>query len=202
MALKIYHLEIVSSNSSKRLLQNVVKELVSLDHQNIIKCFGFCTEKGGIVLELAEKTIMFDSQPVIVHSLRQLINIVGDDGEIPDWLVLDAMFQIAKGLEYLHSRKVNHGDLKSANVLVSGTVETEYVFLLADFGQPQSVITSLQGMSSFPLLFKSSLLCNIQHANISCIFQFHQQLDIHLDRIIRLGQCLMRPRKYSFMVKL
>lgn len=136
VALKIYHLEIVSSNSSKRLLQNVVKELVSLDHQNIFKCFGFCTEKGGIVLELAEKTIMFDSQPVIVHSLRQLINIVGDDGEIPDWLVLDAMFQIAKGLEYLHSRKVNHGDLKSANVLVSGTVETEYVFLLADFGQP------------------------------------------------------------------
>lgn len=146
VALKIYHLDIVNSNSSKRLLQNVVKELTSLDHENIIKCFGLCLEKMGIVLELAEKTIMLDSQPVTVHSLRQLINVVGDDGEIPDWLILDAMFQITKGLEYLHNSKVNHGDLKSANVLVSGKVDTEYSFILADFGQPQSAITSLQGI--------------------------------------------------------
>ena len=56
------------------------------------------------------------------------------------------MFQITKGLEYLHSKKVYHGDLKCANVLVNdGTDDSEFLFFLAflEFGQPQSAITSL-----------------------------------------------------------
>ena len=114
VALKIYNIDSSNSRSSDRLLSNVVRELTSLDHPNIIKCFGMCLDKRAIVLQLAEKQITLDSQPVKVNSLRQLINVLGEEGVFPDWVALDAMYQIALGLEYLHTRQVYHGDLKSA----------------------------------------------------------------------------------------
>jgi len=41
------------------------------------------------------------------------------------------MYEIALGMEYLHSREVLHGDMKAANVLVDG----QGICLIADFGQ-------------------------------------------------------------------
>jgi len=43
------------------------------------------------------------------------------------------MYEIAKGMEYLHSREVLHGDLKGANVLV----DDKYRCVIADFGQSE-----------------------------------------------------------------
>ena len=50
---------------------------------------------------------------------------------------IDLMLQIAEGMRYLHSRKMTHRDLKSANILVNpvGLSEEGFVFAkLADFG--------------------------------------------------------------------
>ena len=134
--------------------------MTCLDHPNIIKCFGMCLDKRAIVLQLGEKQITLDSQPVKVNSLRQLINVLGEEGVFPDWVALDAMYQIALGLEYLHTRQVYHGDLKSANVLVSeGKNESHFLFLLADFGQPQSANTSLQGLIFKKCIFFIAFQC-------------------------------------------
>jgi serine/threonine protein kinase len=43
------------------------------------------------------------------------------------------MHEIAKGMEYLHSEKVLHGDLKGANVLV----DDKYRCVISDFGQSE-----------------------------------------------------------------
>ena len=124
VALKIYDLDLKLSNSQK-LLTNVVKELLELDHPNIVKCFGLCQEKGAIFLELAEKKICYNFVIISVHSLKQLISVVGSSGTISEWLLLTSMFEIAQGLNYLHSQNITHGDLKCANFLVSGTEDAE-----------------------------------------------------------------------------
>ena len=43
------------------------------------------------------------------------------------------MHEIAKGMEYLHSEGVLHGDLKGANVLV----DDKYRCVISDFGQSE-----------------------------------------------------------------
>ncbi len=73
----------------------------------------------------------------MVHSLRQLLGTV----ELPIDLQHEALFQISTGLEYLHEKRVVHGHLKSANVLLTGGQE-EFIFKLGDFGQIHATITS------------------------------------------------------------
>lgn len=78
-----------------------------------------------------------------MHSLRQLIDCVaGADKNIPMDLKCEGLLQVACGLTYLHQRKTIHGDLKSANVLVSGLSEGDYVFKLCDMGQAHIELTS------------------------------------------------------------
>ena len=78
--------------------------LVQLDHVNIIKCFGVCPPIGLIVLELAEKEVVFKRKAFSLNSLRQLIDTV--KRSFPLSLKLDALSLIANGLEYLKLKKV------------------------------------------------------------------------------------------------
>ncbi|KAF5386293.1 hypothetical protein D9757_008606 [Collybiopsis confluens] len=55
-------------------------------------------------------------------------------GEVPkEWDLLRFMHEIAKGMEYLHSQGVLHGDLKAANVLVDDRIHC----VIGDFGQSE-----------------------------------------------------------------
>lgn len=53
----------------------------------------------------------------------------------------EALFQVLEGLNYLHNNTIVHGDLKSANVLVS-EFENNYVFKLTDFGGSHAQIST------------------------------------------------------------
>lgn len=55
----------------------------------------------------------------------------------------EAIFQIASGLRYLHSKNVYHCDLKSANVLVQDQSldNTDWTFWLCDVGETHMEIT-------------------------------------------------------------
>jgi serine/threonine protein kinase len=50
-----------------------------------------------------------------------------------EWDLFRFMYEIAKGMEYLHSEGVLHGDLKGANVLV----DDKYRCVISDFGQSE-----------------------------------------------------------------
>ena len=50
-----------------------------------------------------------------------------------EWDLFRFMHEIAKGMEYLHSQGVLHGDLKGANVLV----DDKYRCVISDFGQSE-----------------------------------------------------------------
>ncbi len=76
---------------------------------------------------------------VCVNSLRQLIDMVGD--VMGQDLKHEALFQVLEGLSYLHNNTIVHGDLKSANVLVS-EVDNSYVFKLTDFGGSHAQIST------------------------------------------------------------
>ncbi|KAF9255884.1 hypothetical protein L218DRAFT_911907 [Marasmius fiardii PR-910] len=55
-------------------------------------------------------------------------------GEVEkEWDLLKFMHEIAKGMEYLHSNGVLHGDLKAANVLVDDRIHC----VISDFGQSE-----------------------------------------------------------------
>ena len=59
---------------------------------------------------------------------------VQDNTTIPrEWDLFRFMHQIAKGMEYLHSQGILHGDLKGANVLV----DDKYRCVISDFGQSE-----------------------------------------------------------------
>ncbi|KAH6893995.1 TKL/TKL-ccin protein kinase [Coprinopsis sp. MPI-PUGE-AT-0042] len=57
-----------------------------------------------------------------------------------EWDLLRFMHEIAKGMEYLHSRDVLHGDMKAANVLV----DDNYRCVITDFGQSEMKSTAFR----------------------------------------------------------
>jgi serine/threonine protein kinase len=63
-----------------------------------------------------------------------------------EWNLFRFMHQIAKGMEYLHSQGVLHGDLKGANVLV----DDKYRCVISDFGQSEMKSEAYR-ISSTPL---------------------------------------------------
>jgi serine/threonine protein kinase len=50
-----------------------------------------------------------------------------------EWDLFRFMYEIAKGMEYLHGEGILHGDLKAANVLV----DDKYRCVISDFGQSE-----------------------------------------------------------------
>ena len=72
-----------------------------------------------------------------------------------EWDLFRFMHEIAKGMEYLHSRGVFHGDLKGANILV----DDKYRCVIADFGQSE-MKSEVFRLSRNPLPRTSHLCCS------------------------------------------
>ncbi|KAJ7114288.1 kinase-like domain-containing protein [Mycena epipterygia] len=95
-------------------LRNEIDIWSTLRHPNILQFLGANTldDKPFIVM------------PYIPHNAREFLRLR------PSFDPLHILRDISLGLEYLHSRKICHGDLKAINVLVENSGKA----LLCDFG--------------------------------------------------------------------
>ncbi|KAF1868792.1 hypothetical protein Lal_00048071 [Lupinus albus] len=94
-------------------LEPEITGLLSLSHPNILDYLcGFTDEEKKecfLIMELMSKTL--SSHIKDIHGPRKRIPFLLH-------VAVDIMLQIARGMEYLHSRKVYHGELSPSNIFV------------------------------------------------------------------------------------
>ncbi|KAJ4459549.1 putative Mitogen-activated protein kinase kinase kinase 2 [Paratrimastix pyriformis] len=109
-------------------IQNAEREIrimEQLSHPNIVRYVG--CERNDMVLDVFQEFI----------AGGPISKLLSQFGPFPEELVQCYTRQILAGLEYLHSNKIVHRDIKSANCLVTG----EGVVKLADFGCSRTIET-------------------------------------------------------------
>ncbi|XP_051176629.1 fibroblast growth factor receptor homolog 1-like isoform X2 [Leptopilina boulardi] len=109
-------------------------------HVNIINLLGACTQGGPlyVVVEFAPhgnlRDFLRDHRPSSGYELT-----INDDQKEKKTLtqkdLVSFAYQVARGMEYLASRRCIHRDLAARNVLVS----EEYVLKIADFGLARDI---------------------------------------------------------------
>lgn len=108
-----------------------ISTLLSLSHPNILQYLsGFYDEEKkefNLVMELMNKDL-WTYMKENCGPRRQILF------SIP--VVVDLMLQIARGMEYLHSKKIYHGDLNPCNILLKArnTQEGYFQAKVAGFG--------------------------------------------------------------------
>ncbi|TKY64043.1 Light-sensor Protein kinase [Spatholobus suberectus] len=94
-------------------LKPEIRELLSLSHPNIMDFLcGFTDEEKKecfLLMELMSKTLSTHIKEI--HGPRKRIPFLLH-------VAVDIMLQIARGMEYMHSKKVYHGELNPSNILV------------------------------------------------------------------------------------
>ncbi|XVF51364.1 hypothetical protein PTKIN_Ptkin04bG0179200 [Pterospermum kingtungense] len=102
-----------------------ISALLSLSHPNILQYLcGFVDEEKKevmLVLELMTKDLSCYFKENCGSRRRILFSIP---------VVVDLMFQIARGMEYLHSQKIYHGELNPSNIFLKPRNNTEGYFHL------------------------------------------------------------------------
>lgn len=115
----------ISDNDAKSATSMMLTEakiLFNLRHPHIVQLLGVSDSPPALILEHAELGSLDGVLDTFAH------------GEVPTSIMLWFGFQISCGVEYLHSERVLHRDIKSSNVLVFGG----FVLKLADFGLSRS----------------------------------------------------------------
>ncbi|XP_072342354.1 cyclin-dependent kinase 6-like [Scyliorhinus torazame] len=101
-----------------------LKQLEVFDHPNVIRLFN--VDLGAQTDQLMKLTLVFE---LIEQDLSTFLTKVHKPG-LPHNKVKDIMVQLFRGLDFLHSNRVVHRDLKPQNILVSNSGQVK----LADFG--------------------------------------------------------------------
>ncbi|KAK2664230.1 hypothetical protein Ddye_002804 [Dipteronia dyeriana] len=104
-------------------LNTEIWTLLSLSHPNILQyhCGFFDEEKKEffLVMELMSKDLSAYIKENCGSRRRLLFSIP---------VVVDLMLQIARGMEFLHSRKIYHGDLNPSNIFLKARSSVEGYF--------------------------------------------------------------------------
>ncbi|KAL1117107.1 hypothetical protein AAG570_004435 [Ranatra chinensis] len=110
--------EIVAVKKVREQMETDIKHLRKLNHPNIVQFKGVCTQAPCycIIMEYCP--------------YGPLYNLLKDGEEIPPARLVAWAKQIAAGMQYLHSNKIIHRDLKSPNVLIG----RHEVVKISDFG--------------------------------------------------------------------
>lgn len=110
------------SKKREKQFSEEVLNFCQLEHPNVVKFLGVCLEKlnSCIVMEYMQ-TSLFNALHV-------------DEEDLSDETRLDIIRGMCAGLDYLHSEKIAHCDLKSENILLDKRDMGSYVAKITDFG--------------------------------------------------------------------
>uniref|UniRef100_A0A8C9EWT6 cyclin-dependent kinase n=1 Tax=Pavo cristatus TaxID=9049 RepID=A0A8C9EWT6_PAVCR len=121
----------------------VLRHLETFEHPNVVRLFDVCTVSRTD--RETKLTLVFEH---VDQDLTTYLDKVPEPG-VPTETIKDMMLQLFRGLDFLHSHRVVHRDLKPQNILVTSSGQIK----LADFGLAriysfQMALTSVSSLKS------------------------------------------------------
>ncbi|XP_053570021.1 cyclin-dependent kinase 6 isoform X2 [Bombina bombina] len=159
----------------------VLRHLETFEHPNVVRLFDVCTVSRTD--RETKLTLVFEH---VDQDLTTYLDKVPDPG-VPNETIKDMMFQLLQGLDFLHSHRVVHRDLKPQNILVTSNGQIK----LADFGLARiysfqmaltSVVVTLWYRAP-EVLLQSSYATPVDLWSVGCIFaeMFRRKTSCHQD---------------------
>ena len=108
------------------LMKKELQALEHLTHPNIVRVLDLCEDTRFIYI-IAELMPHGDMYKLAIDMAKNHKPI--SEGEVAEW-----MLQLLQALNYLHTLKVIHRDLKLENILIDKTEDGEVRCKLTDFG--------------------------------------------------------------------
>uniref|UniRef100_A0A8D0FI90 cyclin-dependent kinase n=1 Tax=Strix occidentalis caurina TaxID=311401 RepID=A0A8D0FI90_STROC len=146
----------------------VLRHLETFEHPNVVRLFDVCTVSRTD--RETKLTLVFEH---VDQDLTTYLDKVPEPG-VPTETIKDMMLQLFRGLDFLHSHRVVHRDLKPQNILVTSSGQIK----LADFGLARiysfqmaltSVVVTLWYRAP-EVLLQSSYATPVDLWSVGCIF--------------------------------
>nr|XP_054761151.1 tyrosine-protein kinase receptor Tie-1-like [Lytechinus pictus] len=108
------------------------------DQPNIVKCIGYCKEQGSILYEfISGGTLLTHLQTSGVQSQPTYSNLKPNGIRINEGTLLNFAWQVAKGMQFLATKKIIHGTLCAHNVLLGDRKQCK----ISDYGLSSSLFS-------------------------------------------------------------
>ncbi|XP_041470871.1 angiopoietin-1 receptor-like isoform X2 [Lytechinus variegatus] len=141
-----HHLDVAIRQIPDRVIKSLqvlesIKALYKLsDQPNIVKCLGYCKEQGSILYEfISGGTLLTYLQTSGVQSQPTYSNLEPNGVRIDEGTLLNLAWQVAKGMQFLASKKIIHGALCAHNVLLGERKQCK----ISDYGLSSSLFGDL-----------------------------------------------------------
>uniref|UniRef100_A0A8C0FVV8 Fibroblast growth factor receptor n=1 Tax=Bubo bubo TaxID=30461 RepID=A0A8C0FVV8_BUBBB len=135
--------KMLKDNATDKDLADLISEMEMMKlmdkHKNIINLLGVCTQDGPlyVIVEFAAKGNLREylraRRPPIPDYAFDIVAMPEEQLSFKD--LVSCVYQVARGMEYLESKRCIHRDLAARNVLVTA----ESVMKIADFGLARDV---------------------------------------------------------------
>ncbi|XP_030845666.1 tyrosine kinase receptor Cad96Ca-like [Strongylocentrotus purpuratus] len=126
----------VTKSSNVLEAVSVLSELA--DQPNVVTCLGYCQEQGSILYEfISGGTLLTHLQTTGVESQPTYGNLKPKGVRLDEGSLLNLAWQIAKGMQFLGSKKIIHGTLCAHNVLLADGRQCK----LSDYGLSSSLFS-------------------------------------------------------------
>ncbi|KAH0644416.1 hypothetical protein KY284_032300 [Solanum tuberosum] len=161
-------------------LHDEISLVFSLSHSNILQYHcGFYDEErkeGYLVMELMNDTL---ATYIKDHSGQRKRPPFSTSAAV------DIMLQIAKGMEYLHSRKIYHGELNPSHVLLrarNSSAESYFHAKLKGFGLTSiksTYKTASHNAADSVLWFAPEVLAEQEKPGSKCAYKYTEKADVY-----------------------